>query len=46
VVLDSLQQPGTVITLTDDGADHQVDITLPKKSVNQQMNKYALAPSL
>lgn len=34
------------IVLTDDGADHQVDIMLPKKSAAQQINKYALAPTL
>ena len=45
-VLDDIQQQGNVITLTDDGTDHQVDITLSRKSAAQQINKYTLTPSL
>jgi cyclic beta-1,2-glucan synthetase len=46
MVLDGQQQSRNVITLTDDGADHQVDITLSGKPANRQIDKYALTPSL
>jgi cyclic beta-1,2-glucan synthetase len=45
-VLDGLQQPGNVIILIDDGADHQVDIRLSKKSAAQQINKNTLTSSV
>jgi cellobiose phosphorylase len=37
IVIDGTQQEEKTITLTDDGADHQVIITLSKKSANEQM---------
>jgi cellobiose phosphorylase len=45
-LVDGVQQLGNLITLADDGADHQVDITLSNKSAKQQINHLALTPSL
>jgi cellobiose phosphorylase len=46
VVLDGHALPGNVISLNDDGGEHQVDIAFPKTSVHQKINKQDLTPSL
>ena len=45
VAVDAVQQEEYVVTLTNDGAEHQVEITLPKHPQIQHKNKYALTPA-